>query len=78
MHKCRFCLRRPTRGGKILASDFGKTQENRCEDNLFKIKERQRKDVGKFAFVNRSIRDWNFLPAKILSTFKTGTLRNLE
>ena len=29
---------------------------------------RQRKDIGKYSFVNRTIQDWNRLPAEVLET----------
>jgi hypothetical protein len=35
-----------------------------------KIRNRkQRTDIGKYSFVNRSIKNWNQLPAKTLGTF---------
>jgi len=39
-------------------------------DHNYKIRARkQRTDIGKFSFVNRTIRDWNQLPADILAAF---------
>jgi hypothetical protein len=38
-------------------------------DHFWKIRTRkQRKDVGKYSFVNRTITDWNQLPAEVLGT----------
>ena len=31
---------------------------------------RQRKDIGKYSFVNRTIQDWNQLPAEVVGTLK--------
>ncbi len=40
------------------------------EDHNRKIRTRkQRTDIGKFSFANRSIRDWNQLPAELLAIF---------
>ena len=38
---------------------------------------KQRTDVGKYSFVNRTIRNWNRLPAGVLATFpcKLNTFR---
>jgi hypothetical protein len=38
---------------------------------------RQRTDTGKYSFVNRTIGDWNRLPAEVLGTLpcKTNTLK---
>ena len=39
-------------------------------DHVWKIKDRkQRKDIGKYSFVNRTIKNWNQLPAETLGTF---------
>ena len=39
-------------------------------DHVRKIRDRkQRKDVGKYFFVNRTIKNWNQLPAEALGTF---------
>ncbi len=39
-------------------------------DHGFKIRQRkQRTDVGKFSFINRTIQNWNKLPAAVLETF---------
>jgi hypothetical protein len=36
-------------------------------DHVHKIRTRkQRKDIGKYSFVNRTIGDWNQLPAEVL------------
>jgi hypothetical protein len=37
----------------------------------------KRKDVGKYSFVNRTIQDWNQLPAVVLGTLpcKPNTLK---
>ena len=34
-----------------------------------KIRRKQRIDVGKYSFVNRTIRSWNQLPANLLASF---------
>jgi hypothetical protein len=38
---------------------------------------RQRTDIGKYSFVNRTIQDWNQIPAEVLGTFpcKLNTLK---
>jgi hypothetical protein len=39
-------------------------------DHVRKIRDRkQRKDMGKYPFVNRTITNWNQLPAETLGTF---------
>ena len=39
-------------------------------DHVRKIKDRkQRTDIGKYSFVNRTIKNWNQLPAEALETF---------
>jgi len=39
-------------------------------DHVRKITDRkQRTDIGKYAFVNRTIKNWNQLPAEALGTF---------
>ena len=39
-------------------------------DHVRKIKDRkQRTDIGKYSFVNRTIKNWNQLPAVALGTF---------
>jgi hypothetical protein len=39
-------------------------------DHIRKIRGRkQRKDIGKYSFVNRTINNWNQLPAEALGTF---------
>jgi hypothetical protein len=39
-------------------------------DHARKIKDRkQRKGIGKYSFVNRTIKNWNELPAEGLGTF---------
>jgi hypothetical protein len=47
-------------------------------DNVQKIRSRrQRTDIGKYSFVNRTIQDWNHLPAEVLGTLpcKPNTLK---
>jgi hypothetical protein len=40
------------------------------DDRSWKVRSRkQRTDVGKYSFVNRTIKDWNSLPAGILASF---------
>jgi hypothetical protein len=49
------------------------------EDHNLKIRTRkQRTDIGKYSFVNRTISNWNKLPADLLATFpfKLNTFRN--
>jgi len=48
------------------------------EDHNWKIRTRkQRTDVGKYSFVNRTIKSWNQLPAGLLASFpcKLNTFR---
>jgi len=48
-------------------------------DHEQKIKSRrQRTDVGKYSFANRTIQEWNQLPAEVLGTLpcKLNTLEN--
>ena len=48
------------------------------DDHNLKIRTRkQRTDVGKYSFVNRTVRNWNQLPAGVLATFpcKLNTFR---
>ena len=54
--------------------DIGKRLRKPCylgrDDHQHKIRTRkQRTDIGKFSFANRSIRDWNQLPAELLATY---------
>jgi hypothetical protein len=40
------------------------------DDHRWKVRSRkQRTDVGKYSFVNRTIKDWNRLPAGMLASF---------
>ena len=40
-------------------------------DHVWKIRDRkQRTDIGKYSFVNRTIKNWNQLPAEALGTFR--------
>ncbi|KAJ4447673.1 hypothetical protein ANN_09680 [Periplaneta americana] len=42
-------------------------------DHSYKLRERrQRMDTGKFSFLNRTIRDWNALPADLLKALPTN------
>ena len=39
-------------------------------DHVQKIRDRkQRMDIGNYSFVNRTIKNWNQLPATVLETF---------
>jgi len=39
-------------------------------DHVWKIRDRKRKtDIVKYSFVNRTIKNWNQLPAEALGTF---------
>jgi hypothetical protein len=39
-------------------------------DHVWKIRERkQRKDIGKYSFVSRTIKNWKPLPAEALGSF---------
>ena len=39
-------------------------------DHVLKIREtKQRMDIGKYSFVNRTVKNWNRLPAETLGTF---------
>jgi hypothetical protein len=43
-------------------------------DHYWKIRVRkQRRDIGKYSFVNRSITDWNQLPEGAIGPLLTGT-----
>jgi len=46
-------------------------------DHERKIRRRQRTDIGKYSFMNRTIQDWNQLPAEVLGTLpcKPNTLK---
>jgi hypothetical protein len=56
----------------VWRSDFG---ERACYylswvDRVRRIRDRkQRMDIGKYSFVNRTIKNWNQLPAEALGTF---------
>jgi len=40
-------------------------------EHVRKIRDRkQRTDIGKYSFVNRTIKNWNQLPAELLETFR--------
>jgi len=40
-------------------------------DHVPKIKDwKQRTDIGKYSFANRTIKNWNQLPAEALGTFR--------
>ena len=48
-------------------------------DHVRKIRDRkQRTDIGKYSFVNRTIKNWNQIPAEALETFpcKSKIFRN--
>jgi len=48
-------------------------------DHVWKIRDRkQRTDIGKYSFVNMTIKNWNQLPAEALGTFpsKPTSFRN--
>ena len=48
-------------------------------DHVWKIRDtKQSMDIGKYSFVNRTIKNWNQLPAETLGTFpfKTKIFRN--
>jgi hypothetical protein len=39
-------------------------------DHVWKIRDRkQRMEIGKYSFVNRTIKNWKQLPAEVLGTF---------
>jgi hypothetical protein len=45
-------------------------------DHVQKIRDRkQRIDIGKYCFVNRTIKNWNQLPAEVLWTFQRKRVR---
>jgi hypothetical protein len=50
---------------------------NRGDHNLKIRTRKQRTDVGKYSFVNRTIKSWNHLPASLLASFpcKLNTFR---
>jgi hypothetical protein len=49
-------------------------------DHVYKIRDRkQRTDIGKYSFVNRTFKNWNQLPAEVLGTLpcKPKIFRNV-
>jgi hypothetical protein len=43
------------------------------DDHNRKIRTRkQRTDIGKYSFVNRTIESWNYLPANLLASFRVN------
>jgi hypothetical protein len=66
---------------RTLGNGLGKLYTTGCEgsrfDHVRKISGRkQGTDIGKYSFVNRTIKNWNQLPAKALGTFPCK-LKNL-
>jgi hypothetical protein len=56
--------------GKLLGADSWPCYLSR-EDHNRKIRSRkQRTDIGKYSFVNRTIINWNQLPADLLASFR--------
>jgi len=58
------------RSWKAIGDRFLKSYYLSTEDHNRKIRTRkQRTDVGKYSFVNRTIKSWNQLPAGLLASF---------
>jgi len=58
----------PEVGAKVNA--FSISSISSRVDHIRKIRgRRQRTDIGKYSFVNRTIKNWNQLPAEVLGTF---------
>ena len=71
-------------GGRVWKSEGDRLQGPCCQcrdDHDRKIRARkQRTDIGKHSFVNRTIKLWNQLPAEALATFpcKSHIVRNKD
>jgi len=58
------------RAGKTIYDRLQSPQYLSRVDHVRKIRDRkQRTDIGKYSFVNRTIKNWNQLPAEALGTF---------
>ena len=58
------------RAWKALRDRLRRPYYLRRVDHVQKIRDRkQRMDIGKYSFVNRTIKNWNQLPAESLGTF---------
>jgi len=56
--------------GKLYATGLRRSYYLSRVDHVRKIMDRkQRTDIGKYSFVNRTIKNWNQLPAEALGTF---------
>ena len=65
---------------KAIGDKLQRTHYLSREDHERKIRgRRQRTDIGKYSFVNRTIQDWNQLPAEVLGTLpcKLKTLKRV-
>jgi len=63
---------------KAIADKLQRTHYLSRVDHERKIRSRRhRTDIGKYSFVNRTIQDWNHLPAEVLGTLpcKPNTLK---
>ena len=68
----------PEVGAKVNA--FSISSISSRVDHIRKIRDRkQRTDIGKYSFVNRTIKNWNQLPAEALGIFlcKPKRFRNI-
>jgi hypothetical protein len=66
------------RAGKAIGARLHRPYYLSRVDHVRKIRDRkQRTDIGKYSFVNRTIKIWNRLPAEVLGTFpcKPNTFR---
>ena len=62
------------KAGKAISDRLQRANYLSRADHERKIRNRrQRTDIGKYSFVNRTIRLWNRLPAEILGTFPCRT-----
>jgi hypothetical protein len=70
----RLCALYKAYTGRLAWKAIGDNMQKACylsrDDNGRKIRSRkQRTDVGKYLFVNKTIKDWNHLPAGVLAAF---------
>jgi len=65
------------RAWKAIADRLQRPHYLNRVDHERKIRRMQRTDIGKYSFVNRTIQDWNKLPAEVLGTLpcKPNTLK---
>jgi len=72
------CTNRENNAVYTTGDGLGKCNLSRNDHNRKIRTRKQRTDVGKYSFVNRTIKRWNQLPAGLLASFprKLNTLRN--